>query len=96
VHGRRVPRYLVETHPFAGDLSPLLTLAGSRFPEIALERRYALGGVPGRDAWVCRASTVHHIRRFADAAGLAVHAVSRIESDTVIAQKGVSQKGTSA
>jgi hypothetical protein len=76
-----MPRYLVETHPFAGDVSRLLTLVGVRFPEIALERRYALGGDLERDAWVCRAATDHQIRRFAIAAGIAVRAVSRIEAD---------------
>ena len=83
-----MPRYLVETHSFAGDLNGLVALAGTRFPEVALERRYALGGDQERDAWVCRAATDHHIRRFASAAGLAIRAVSRIEADIAIAQKG--------
>ena len=86
-HCRPVPRYLVETHPYTGEVGRLVALAGARFPEVAIERRYTLGGDPGCDAWVCRAATDHHIRRFATAAGLTVRAVSRIDSDVVI-QKG--------
>ena len=86
-HCRPVPRYLVETHPYTGEVGRLVALAGARFPEVAIERRYTLGGDPGCDAWVCRAATDHHIRRFTTAAGLTVRAVSRIDSDVVI-QKG--------
>jgi hypothetical protein len=87
-----VPRYLVKTYPFAGDLSRLLALAGARFPEVSLERWYTLGGELERDAWVCRAATDHHIRRFARAAGLAVEAVHRIDADVVIAVTGASEQ----
>jgi hypothetical protein len=82
-----VPRYLVETRRFRGDLDDLVNLAGTRYPEVALERRYTLRSEdePGRDTWVCRASTDHHIRRLAHEAGLVVEAISRIESDVLIA-----------
>jgi hypothetical protein len=80
-----MPRYLVETHPFDGELDGLLALAAARFPEVALERRYALGGAPECDAWICRAATDNHIRRFARAAGLAVAAIHRIDADVAIA-----------
>ena len=79
-----MPRYVVETGPFAGDLNELLTVAEARFPEVTLECRYTLGGEDERDAWVCRATTDHHIRRFADAAGLVLLAIHRIEADVAI------------
>ena len=65
-----MPRYLVMTEIGPGvDLPVVLDGVGDRFPEVDLELV--------AEALVCRAPSETHIRRYMDAAGVGVRAISR-------------------
>ena len=81
-----MPRYLIETTATsAADRDRVYRLAADRFPEVALEHRYAVGDERGgRDVWVCRATSETHVKRWAQAARLGLETLRKIETDAAL------------
>lgn len=78
-----MPRYMFETpltDDDAGDRAA--RLAAQRFPEVALEHRYAVHDDGShREVWVCRAPSVAHVRRWAGAAGVTLWVLRHVDGD---------------
>lgn len=75
-----MPLFLFESPPIS-DLQRdhALSLAARRFPEIALEHRYAEHDGGGLDVWVCRAPNEDELTRWALAAELTVGDLRRVD-----------------
>lgn len=76
-----MPHYLFETE---GASEPQRSsgphLAAWRFPEVAVEHRYAAHGVPhGKELWVCRAPSEAHVHRWAAASDLELAALRHVD-----------------
>jgi hypothetical protein len=68
-----MPRFLLELEITGRDQRELAArLLAERFPEIAVEQRYAAHDERGsRELWVCWAPSETHLRRWTEAADLA-------------------------
>jgi hypothetical protein len=83
-----VPRYLLEMTPTTDpERLRARQVAARRFPEVAIEHGLATRdcGRP-RELWVCRAPSPGHLRRWADACGIALGSVERV--DVVALRRG--------
>lgn len=79
-----MPRYLLERHDDGSlDETAVDRLTTTRFPEVAVEHRFGLGATAGRsELWVCRAPSEDHVRLWAEALGLSVTRLERIDGGT--------------
>ena len=78
-----MPRFLLERRDDGPlDETAVDRLTTTRFPEVAVEHRFDLGATAGRsELWVCRAPSENHVRLWAEALGLSVTRLDRIDSD---------------
>ena len=77
-----MPRFLVETLAREATGHNPLDLPTGRFPEVEIERVYRTRDGGGeRVVVVCRAPSEAHVRRWLDAAHIAIDAVRRIDGE---------------
>jgi hypothetical protein len=76
-----MPRFLLDAAAPESALHRLRDLAAHRFPEVALEQHFT-DHAGTTDMWVCRAPSCTHVQRWADAAGLQVQAIRRVDAVT--------------
>ncbi len=75
-----MPRYLFETPPHSRVRSDaVVRLVALRFPECTVEHRGT--EIAGYERWVCRAPSEAHVHRWADAAGITIEGLRRVEAD---------------
>ena len=79
-----MPRYLFETTVTSQpERDSAERLAASRFPEVAVEHRFAAhDGDVGSELWVCRAPSASHVHRFAAAARLSLASLRHVDDVT--------------
>ena len=74
-----MPRYLLDMEQTASRDPGGGALIRRRFPEIAVEHRYLAHDLVGREMWVCRAPSVAHIERWAEAALFQLRSLQQID-----------------
>jgi hypothetical protein len=80
-----MPHYLFETGLTSGPhVDAAIALSTQRFPEVALEHRYAAHDDNRREVWVCRAPNEAHLQRWAAAAHLELWSLQHVDVDVSV------------